>query len=380
MPRRTHKKSKNGCAECKRRHIKCDESRPICSNCISSERPCFYIEGPIKNHTPKKTQKSSIASRANPGSPHGDSADSLEDVSPVNMMHVELLHHFASEMKSLFEADFNHAQVSSLDILGHCLSAPYLMNEVLALSSLHMSIIRPDLQQIYRHRAFHMQQHALAIFNAIKPELNKDSCLALFLFSSLLGVHMLCDTLVFRSGSFNTFLDNFTQYIRLHQGVRAVTDGCWEFLRQTELAPLLNVADSFPGASTSISNEYQRLLKLVESAELGESITKTYHHAIMSLQRVTAAAMSHSASRGNSHAIIAWPVIVGADYIDLLSSRQPEGLVILAHYAVLLHTRRDYWIVGDGGRYLIESISQLLGPAWETWLSWPNQSLQQDPL
>ena len=295
-------------------------------------------------------------------------------------MHVELLHHFASENKSLFEIDFDHAQVSFPDILRHCLSAPYLMDEALALSSLHISIIRPDQQQIYRHRASHMQQHALSIFNAMKPELNKDSCLALFLFSSLLGVHLLCDTLVFRNGSFETFLDRFTQYIRLHQGIRAVTNGYWEFLRQTELAPLLNVADSFPDASTGISNEYQGLIQLVESAELGEAITKTYHHAIMSLQGVTAAAMSHSASRGNSHAIVAWPVIVGADYIDLLSCRQPEALVILAHYAALLHMRRDCWMIGDGGRYLIESTSQFLGPAWETWLSWPNQSLQQDAL
>jgi hypothetical protein len=90
--------------------------------------------------------------------------------------------------------------------------------------------------------------------------------------------------------------------------------------------------------------------------------------------------MSHSASRGNSHAIFAWSVIVGADYIDLLSCRQPEGLVILAHYAVPLHMRRDHWMLGDGGRYLIESISQFLGPVWETSLSWPNQCLQQDAL
>ncbi|KAJ6030984.1 hypothetical protein N7540_001716 [Penicillium herquei] len=223
-----------------------------------------------------------------------------------------------------------------------------------------------------------MQQHALSIFNALKPEVNVDSCIPIFLFSSLLGVHMLCDTLAFRSGSFDTFLDNFTQYIRLHQGVRAVTNGRWEFLRQTELAPLLNVANSFSQARASIeiSNEFQRLIMLVESAELGESVTKTYHHAIMSLQGVTAAAMSHSEPSGNMHAIIAWPVIVGADFIDLLSSRRPEGLVILAHYAVLLHMRRDSWIAGDGGRYLIESISDFLGPAWETWLRWPKENLR----
>ncbi|RMJ19709.1 hypothetical protein BHE90_006889 [Fusarium euwallaceae] len=40
--RRAHRKSRNGCWECKRRHIKCDESRPACSNCVVSERSCSF--------------------------------------------------------------------------------------------------------------------------------------------------------------------------------------------------------------------------------------------------------------------------------------------------------------------------------------------------
>ena len=188
---------------------------------------------------------------------------------------------------------------------------------------------------------------------------------------------MLCDTLVFRTGSFDIFLEDFTRYIRLHQGVKAVVSGSWDFLCQTELAPLLNAADLVTGASIDIElTQFQRLLILVESAGLEKSVAQTYHHAIASLQEVTAAAISRSAG-GSSHAIIAWPVIVGADYVEMLSSRQPEALVILAHYATLLHMRRDYWVIGDGGRYLIESISQYLGLEWETWLSWPNQILQQ---
>lgn len=325
-----------------------------------------------------KSQKSSLSPLAPPRAPYGDSDDSLGHVSPVNMMHVELLHHFASEMQSIFETDFSRAKVSFPSILEHCSTAPYLMNEVLALSALHKSITQPDQEMKYRHHASHMQQHALSIFNTIKPEVTEDSCLALFLFSSLLGVYMLCDTLVFRNGSFETFLDDFTQYIRLHQGVRAITSGCWEFLRQTELAPLLNDADLAMGASTDITlNEFQRLLILVESVGLGESVTKTYRHAIMALQEVMTTMISRSTAHASSVAIIAWPVLVGADFIDLLSCREPEALVILAHYAALLHMRQDYWVIKDGGRYLIESICQFLGPEWETWLHWPNLSLQQ---
>lgn len=332
----------------------------------------------MRDHTP--AQNSSPASRVTPQSSHEDSGSSIEDVSPVNMMHVELLHHVSSELKAVFEADFEHVQIPFPIVIGYCLSAPYLMNEVLALSALHLSIIRAKQQQLYRYRASHLQQHALSIFNAMKPEANTESCIPLFLFSSLLGTYLLCDTLVFREGPFDTVLDNFTQYIRLHQGVRAVTNGCWEFLLQTELAPILDVDISIPEASSDLSHDLQNLAKLIDSAELGESTTKTYNHAIRLLQGVMTTAVSHSSWRGKSRAAFAWPVIVETDYIDLISCRQPEGLVILAYYAVLLHMCRDYWVFGDGGRYLIESISQYLGPAWESWLVWPNRCLQEDAL
>ncbi|KAL2822627.1 hypothetical protein BJX63DRAFT_127153 [Aspergillus granulosus] len=41
-PRRRHKKSRNGCMECKRRRIKCDEAKPSCSRCILTKQDCIY--------------------------------------------------------------------------------------------------------------------------------------------------------------------------------------------------------------------------------------------------------------------------------------------------------------------------------------------------
>ncbi|CEL09014.1 hypothetical protein ASPCAL12158 [Aspergillus calidoustus] len=41
-PRRRHKKSRNGCMECKRRRIKCDEMKPSCSRCILTRQECIY--------------------------------------------------------------------------------------------------------------------------------------------------------------------------------------------------------------------------------------------------------------------------------------------------------------------------------------------------
>ncbi|OJJ07007.1 hypothetical protein ASPVEDRAFT_201474 [Aspergillus versicolor CBS 583.65] len=41
-PRRRHRKSRNGCLECKRRRIKCDEMKPSCSRCVLTMQKCIY--------------------------------------------------------------------------------------------------------------------------------------------------------------------------------------------------------------------------------------------------------------------------------------------------------------------------------------------------
>ncbi|KAH8742420.1 hypothetical protein F5883DRAFT_442370, partial [Diaporthe sp. PMI_573] len=40
--RHPHRKSRLGCLQCKRRKIKCDETRPACLNCIRREVSCAY--------------------------------------------------------------------------------------------------------------------------------------------------------------------------------------------------------------------------------------------------------------------------------------------------------------------------------------------------
>ncbi|KIW63358.1 hypothetical protein PV04_10209 [Phialophora macrospora] len=42
-PRRPHKKSRNGCKYCRRRRIKCDETKPACLRCVNRNQPCEYF-------------------------------------------------------------------------------------------------------------------------------------------------------------------------------------------------------------------------------------------------------------------------------------------------------------------------------------------------
>lgn len=43
--RKAHKKSHHGCSNCKRRKIKCTESRPVCDGCTKQNLQCVYPPG-----------------------------------------------------------------------------------------------------------------------------------------------------------------------------------------------------------------------------------------------------------------------------------------------------------------------------------------------
>ncbi|TLS30793.1 hypothetical protein PpBr36_03305 [Pyricularia pennisetigena] len=63
MKRKAHSKSRNGCRNCKKRHVKCDEQGPPCLNCVVRETQdtCTYAQ------PPQQQQTRSSASTLSPG-------------------------------------------------------------------------------------------------------------------------------------------------------------------------------------------------------------------------------------------------------------------------------------------------------------------------
>ncbi|KAK9487013.1 hypothetical protein V1527DRAFT_462377 [Lipomyces starkeyi] len=380
MRRRPHKKSRIGCIECKRRHIKCDESRPTCVNCSTVERSCSYFN---------KDPTSSVSTRLSHGTNHSTSSPEAsvimgknfawfavqqsDDELPVNMNHLELLLQFLTETFKFSGIDQNGAEITFQVTIKYGLSAPCLMHEILALAALHLSIVRPEKQQFYRHQAALLQTRALSLFNRAKTDITADNCVPMFLFSTFLGVHVLCDTLRFRDNNFNVFLDRFVSYLHLHRGVRAITNRSWHLLRETELKPILEAAESLPQTKEGIGRECYGLQLLIMSADLSPSVVNACQQAIVHLQWVFDG--QGTQPEGNPNVIFAWPVLVSAEYADLLMQRTPEALIILAYYAVLLYYRREIWVFGDAGKFLIESITRHLGTYYKKWLAWPNSVL-----
>ncbi|KIW42135.1 uncharacterized protein PV06_05718 [Exophiala oligosperma] len=81
-PRRAHTKSRNGCAYCRRRRIKCDEAKPQCHNCAYRQQPCEYLSETQKAQGGRSHEGSSSVSLELNESGHGP--EITRDPSPTS--------------------------------------------------------------------------------------------------------------------------------------------------------------------------------------------------------------------------------------------------------------------------------------------------------
>jgi hypothetical protein len=134
MPhKRAHKKSRYGCDQCRRRRVKCDERLPACSNCLQREEPCHFSRPPgVEPSGPSETKLKD------------DRAISLEclltevSLDDTRFRELELMHHWCTKTCSSFTPIF-------IDVMRHeatreAFQHPYLMEAILALTSLHIAV------------------------------------------------------------------------------------------------------------------------------------------------------------------------------------------------------------------------------------------------
>ncbi|KAI9899739.1 hypothetical protein N3K66_006200 [Trichothecium roseum] len=257
-------------------------------------------------------------------------------------------------------------------------SSPYLMDEIIGLAAAHRSTTVQDdsSRDFYRQEATRLQTRALAQFNAIQP-IEKQHALSVFMFSTLLGQHVLFDT--FSSGSdFSSVLDRFVDCLSLHRGIRTIV---------SELYPsIIAQLEELDGPDSAMAREMgvgartmdggddcSPLVDMLRQSNLSSTEAEAYDHAVDALQQM------FNNQRGSSHqrytVVQAWPVRVSVDYVHLLAQRRPESLIILAFYGILLHKARESWTVAGAGRFLVESITSHLGSYWAGWLKIPNKML-----
>ncbi|KAI1634660.1 hypothetical protein F4809DRAFT_617709 [Biscogniauxia mediterranea] len=392
--RRSNKKSRYGCKQCKQRHIKCDETRPSCVNCKTCNRDCSYLTTiavrKVTNPTTLPTSPPSLTCQL-----HYDTTRLISSSLPTahtpetpfaneqvfKLHHLELLHHFKTEIvrdMAIVEAG---AELFIDMTVRQAVRTPYLMDQLLAISALHTSTKRPDREAFYRNEATSLQTRALVSFNTAKAMIKEETCLPVFLFSILLSQHVIFDTLSTRP-DFPTFLRRLVSCFHICGGTKTIAGQFWGTI-EAQFGRRVGVDDTtqngIPSSSSVLSSrtaKFSRLRTLIVDSDLGPPYTEACVEALDFLQPLCDRFHGYEASpMFQANLAVRWLVRVSPHFIELLEQRRPEALIILAYYAVFVHEARHHWIFGDSGRFIIQETTRFLGPYWADWLAWPNEVL-----
>jgi hypothetical protein len=363
--------------------MKCDETHPVCANCSAAERRCSFVDLlssiPLSLARPIGTQATKNPSpRSSASFPSSPSTATLPAGPQLfSLAHLELLHHLETDFPRPIDDDTNQGDGLMRLIIQSALGTPYLMDQALAVASLHLSTVRPERRAFYRHQATELQTRALSLFNAVPADSPEANPLARFLFSSLLGQEIMYEAFSVRD-DFHIFIEGIANCLSLHRGIRAVAGSSWPTI-EAQIRPFLGDTYRMNPSPEGAGHECDVLLALIGSADLDAPSVNAIRPAVKSLQWAFDVQRMHdSHSWQHINLTMAWPVVVPAEFAGLVKQLRPEALVTLAYYAVILNRVRDFWVFGDVGQFMMHSIVAHLGSQWEGWLAWPKELLRRE--
>ncbi|KAJ5698183.1 hypothetical protein N7462_000188 [Penicillium macrosclerotiorum] len=389
--RRPHRKSRHGCLECKRRRVKCDETRPICSNCAKRHSECEYGSSSSllwANEEPP-LRHASRASGSDSGHP-GDSAvssppasDSLgilgrlsgegstTALAALNVHDLELMMQWCNSTYCTLSRDERTESVWRSSVPEEALSHPFLMHGILALSALHLArtVLESSRRTAYLNRAVAHQNQALALFRELLGDINDANAKAMFAFASIVVVYTFGFPNTPDPQDPWTCVDDLYQVLVLARGVQQVIRSPSQVISHSNFAPILQVEEaSAPlseGATAAINNLHET--NEICGARDSHHETEVYTSAIDNM-----ADMLSWVYGGMTSSVIAgrWAIRLPARFLELLREREPLALVMLAHYGVLLRYLEHRWCFNEWCERVAKAVWAILDDQWRPLVHW----------
>ncbi|KAJ5754130.1 uncharacterized protein N7511_008283 [Penicillium nucicola] len=301
--------------------------------------------------------------------------DHLEET--FHLQDLELMMHWCTTTYKALARDPPSEKIWQTIVPNISLRYPALRHGILALSALNLasSSTGPSRRWRYLETARAHQAQALNGLRQDSQDLTDSECNATFALS--------CIMLVFAFGYCNheiendepdedqpDALDEFFEVFQLTRWLVSIMISLNDRISLTELGPLITPDDArptMPDMSRLVTLSLRRQ-NIMEAERDPTHEKEIYDSAIEHLSNSLEKLMT-----GGEPRIFAfcWSFRVPGPFLDLMASHQPFALVVLAHYAVILHHLRDMWWMGDWGTRILKEIGDLLEPEWRELISWP---------
>ncbi|KAL4940669.1 hypothetical protein BDV06DRAFT_213312 [Aspergillus oleicola] len=321
--RRSHRKSRNGCDQCKRRRIKCDEDHP-CLNCSRRGMDCTF------EHRSSATPPSSanddfgilsdirgcMRATNDAPCPRPSSKDSFRPRADASLYTPHVQNAGRPQMQETWQVVIPKVAYSY----------EFLMHGILGLSALHLACLKPERYNHYLAGAgFHMSL-GLRSYRRILQSPSSDNCYALFCFSSLIMVYIYAYPTDPPESCRANGIDSIIELLKLCRGTLVLLP-YFDRIRQSPLKQLF-MREFTMDYANELSTFFQALDRLKASFICIENAPPPLECGMLYM----------------------WPLSVEEQFFTFLRQRHPVALVLLAFYCAQLRAFEDYWFVGRQGR------------------------------
>ncbi|KAJ4983077.1 Sterol regulatory element-binding protein ECM22-like protein 1 [Stagonosporopsis vannaccii] len=395
--RKSHRKSRNGCVRCKRRRVKCDETKPACTRCVEFGIVCDYNSAtlfpvPAPLERPKFIHSQEYAAPKQKGRPRtiwGDEVpvSSLAGTQSLSLQDFRLLNHFITRAK---DSPDPSAPKSSKDPLHDqallfSFAYPCILHLILEFSALELARQCPGREGHYCTLAERHSVLGLQGATALLRQVDTGDYHAAYTAATFACINYLARGP--QPGEYLLFsVKGPSQWLPLLHGIRTIID----------LVGIEKIAAGPTGQQTQKTvpvakeparivlkcpdvhwnDQFERLEMLVASSP--DSATDS--NALCKLRRCFEATYGldgvYKGNEDQQNAFI-WPYQLGSEFAAQLQSRKPLSLVVAAHYALLLQNYEFMWYMNGWADQILAGIREVIDVNYCSWLDWPLAQAQR---
>ncbi|TIA22405.1 hypothetical protein D6C81_03409 [Aureobasidium pullulans] len=354
--RKAHHKSRGGCVQCKKRHVKCDEVRPNCGNCVKREATCSFSSNEQSPSTGHEEPKSPIAS---------ETRQSI--LSRVEEL--ELIHFFMTTTIKTLCHDPKDWHMWEVGLPQLAFQNDYLLDAVFAMTCLHRGSLHTLNKSYWLRSAVQYQSRALPMFYKVLDNVNEGTCHAAFAFSLL--------TSMVEIAMPQTDYDPIEHLVGLRSYFRGSAT-LWltmvDHLRYGPMDPFFKPKTIVWEYDPDIRKSFHDRLTDLYDIVAGSPDVKIYNETIDLLIRLF---------HDSPYSIMVFSLFVGPDFFHLVCQREPLAVLIYVYVGVLFHNVNIWWGEGVGER-IVNGLSlpaELLenNPKCASALLWAQQQVKKRP-
>lgn len=393
--RRAHSKSRNGCVNCKKLRVKCDEAHPACGNCIKRKKECEYIQqsqqslshGGGHHHKRGSTTSTTDDGEVSPtGSEHnyvlattgGHTSGStspleqsmgnimLGDLSPYEM---EILNHYKAAAKDFIVSYGTlDAKIWQDYIPKLVLQVPHLSYSFFAITALHLGHVSNDREDVMSF-ALNNFYKAMGEFESI---VNSGHSVVQTEAAFLSTIFLMMISFCFQQqlpliGHDHSQVDVLT----ITRGPIIVAKNLYPNLMNSNICVFLNQRSAQCGGPRDSYTAFDKLCQisecLYETGWLDSEQNHVFKTALVNLKSCIKFSSLYNSPAG----LIGWQMSLPHKFLFLARSNHFFAKVILIyHLASLLSIQELFWI-GQRPSLEISNLASQLDAKWDPLLLWP---------